>query len=129
MEENKNLTAERSLEIIRESIERSQRTITKNSSWSMMWWGMLVVVFSLLTAMMDHYEPEDFWKPLALRHYVHLTDYLHCQGNAQTSVQELAELEHETRESFTRKFTACTGITGRVLPGNSLPARESPRNS
>ena len=50
MEENKNLTAERSLEIIRESIERSQRTIARNSSWSMMWWGMLVVVFSLLTA-------------------------------------------------------------------------------
>ena len=80
-------------------------------------------VFSLLTAMMDHYEPEDFWKPLALRHYVHLTDYLHCQGNAQTSVQELAELEHETRESFTRKFTACTGITPKQLIDRFVTSR------
>ena len=50
MEENKNLSAERSLEIIRESIERSQRAISKNSSVSLMWWGALVVVFSLLVA-------------------------------------------------------------------------------
>ena len=48
MEENKNLTAERSLEIIRESIERSQHAIAKNSGLPLMWWGALVVVFSLL---------------------------------------------------------------------------------
>ena len=48
MEENNTLTAERSLEIIRESIERSQRTITRNSSWSLIWWGACVVVFALL---------------------------------------------------------------------------------
>lgn len=48
MEENKNLTAERSLEIIRESIERSQRTIAKNSGLPLMWWGALVIVFALL---------------------------------------------------------------------------------
>ena len=48
MEENMNLTAERSLEIIRESIERSQRTIAKNSGLPLMWWGICVVVFALL---------------------------------------------------------------------------------
>lgn len=48
MEENMNLTAERSLEIIRESIERSQRAITKNSGLPLMWLGGLVVFFSLL---------------------------------------------------------------------------------
>lgn len=48
MEENKNLTAERSLEIIRESIERSQRTIAKNCGLPLMWWGACVVVFALL---------------------------------------------------------------------------------
>ena len=48
MEENKNLTAERSLEIIRESIERSQRAIEKNSGLPLVWWGVCVVVFSLL---------------------------------------------------------------------------------
>ena len=50
MEEKSNMTAERSLEIIRESIEQSQRTISKNSSYSFIWWGLCVVVFSLLIA-------------------------------------------------------------------------------
>ncbi len=50
MEEKNNMTAERSLEIIRESIERSQRTITKNSSVPMIWWGICVVIFALFIA-------------------------------------------------------------------------------
>jgi hypothetical protein len=50
MEEKTNMTAERSLEIIRQSIENSQRTITKNSSLSLTWWGLCVVVFSLIIA-------------------------------------------------------------------------------
>ena len=48
MEEKTNMTAERSLEIIRESIERSQHTIAKNSGLPLMWWGALVIVFALL---------------------------------------------------------------------------------
>ena len=50
MEEKSNMTAERSLEIIRESIERSQRTINKNSAIPLIWWGACVVVFSLFIA-------------------------------------------------------------------------------
>ena len=50
MEENSNLTAERSLEIIRESIERSQRTITRNSALPMIWWGVCFVIFSFIIA-------------------------------------------------------------------------------
>ena len=50
MEDNKNLTAERSLEIIRDSIERSQRAIAKNSALPLMWWGSLIVVFALVIA-------------------------------------------------------------------------------
>ena len=50
MENSNNLTAERSLEIIRESIERSQRTITKNSALSLIWWGVCVIIFALLIA-------------------------------------------------------------------------------
>ena len=50
MEEKSNLTAERSLEIIRESIERSQRTINKNSALPLIWWGVCVAVFSLFIA-------------------------------------------------------------------------------
>lgn len=81
------------------------------------------LIFSILTKILDYYNPEDFWKPLALRRYVHLTDYLHYQGNAQTSVQELAELEHESRESFTRKFTACTGISPKQLIDRIVTSR------
>ena len=50
MEEKSNMTAERSLEIIRESIERSQRTINRNSAIPLIWWGLCVVVFSLFIA-------------------------------------------------------------------------------
>ena len=50
MEEKSNLTAERSLKIIRESIERSQRTINNNSAIPLSWWGLCVVIFSLLIA-------------------------------------------------------------------------------
>lgn len=37
MEEKSNMTAERGLEIIRESIERSQRTINRNSALPLIW--------------------------------------------------------------------------------------------
>ena len=50
MEEKNNMTAERSLEIIRESIERSQRTINKNSAIPLIWWGLCVIIFSFLIA-------------------------------------------------------------------------------
>lgn len=50
MEKEKNMTAEHSLEIIRDSIEQSQRTITKNIGIPLIWWGACVVVFSLLIA-------------------------------------------------------------------------------
>ena len=50
MEKDTNMTAERSLEIIRDSIEQSQRTITRNSAIPLIWWGACVTVFSLLIA-------------------------------------------------------------------------------
>jgi hypothetical protein len=61
MEENKNLTAERSLEIIRESIERSQRTIAKNAGLPLIWWGVCVVVFSLLIDYLWKYHGGPVW--------------------------------------------------------------------
>ncbi len=71
--------------------------------------------FSMLIAMLDHYTPEDFRKPLALRQYAKLTDYLKEYGNAQTVVQDLADQEKESRENFTRHFSTCTGITPKQL--------------
>jgi len=44
------MTAERSLEIIRESIERSQHRITRNSALPLIWWGLCVVFLSVLIA-------------------------------------------------------------------------------
>ena len=64
MEENMNMTAERSLEIIRESIERSQRAITKNSSWSLIWWGACVAAFSLLIAYLWENHGGPIWNML-----------------------------------------------------------------
>lgn len=50
MEDNKNMTAERSLEIIRESISRSQCAIAKNMSIPLIWWGVVVMAFAVLIA-------------------------------------------------------------------------------
>ena len=61
MEEKTNMTAERSLEIIRESIERSQRTITKNSSLSLTWWGLCVFVFSIIIAYLWKHHGGPVW--------------------------------------------------------------------
>ena len=64
MEENSNLTAERSLEIIRESIERSQRTITRNSALPMIWWGVCVVIFSFIIAYLCKNHGGPAWNAL-----------------------------------------------------------------
>ncbi len=64
MEENSNLTAERSLEIIRESIERSQRTITRNSALPMIWWGVCVVIFSFIIAYLWNNHGGPAWNAL-----------------------------------------------------------------
>lgn len=64
MEENNNLTAERSLEIIRESIERSQRTITRNSALPMIWWGVCVVIFSFIIAFLWKNHGGPVWNAL-----------------------------------------------------------------
>ena len=73
------------------------------------------LVLSILARILRHYSPEDFWKPLALRKYADLTDYLNQKGNALTSVAELAAIKHISRENFTRHFSADTGITPKQL--------------
>lgn len=73
------------------------------------------LVYSMLGRMLDHYKPEDFWKPLALRKYVNLTDYLKRNGSARTSVSDLAEEMKMTRENFTRHFTLDTGFSPKQL--------------
>ena len=73
------------------------------------------LVLSIMSQLLDYYHPNDFWKPLALRKYADLTDYLNRFGTALTSVSDLANEMHESRESFTRHFTADTGITPKQL--------------
>ena len=64
MEEKSNLTAERSLEIIRESIEHSQRTINKNSAIPLIWWGLCVIIFSLFIAYLWKNHGGPIWNML-----------------------------------------------------------------
>ena len=73
------------------------------------------LVFAMLGRMPVHYAPGDFWKPLALRKYADLTDYLNRHGDALTSVSDLAAEKKLSRENFTRHFTADTGITPKQL--------------
>jgi len=70
---------------------------------------------SMLGRMLTRYQPEDFWKPLALRKYADLTDYLDRHGNALISVSDLAAQKKLSRENFTRHFIADTGITPKQL--------------
>lgn len=58
------MTAERSLEIIRESIERSQRTIIKNSALPLIWWGSLVVVLAFLIVFLWKHHGGPVWNVL-----------------------------------------------------------------
>lgn len=73
------------------------------------------LAFSLLGKMLHYYAPEDFWKPLALRKYINLADYLERNGTALTTVTDLAKEKRESRENFTRHFTAYTGITPKQM--------------
>ena len=73
------------------------------------------LAFSIMVQLLDYYAPEDFWKPLALRKYADLTEYLNQHGTALTSVADLAKEKRLSRESFTRHFSADTGITPKQL--------------
>ena len=64
MEEKNKLTAERSLEIIAEQIERSRSTISKNSSTSLISWGFCVFVFALLIAYLWKHHGGPVWTVL-----------------------------------------------------------------
>ena len=60
MEDQNKLTAERSLEIIKESIEQSRRDITKGSWKGMLVWGVLVAVIALIVG---HLWKHSSWGP------------------------------------------------------------------
>ena len=74
-----------------------------------------IKIYSLLISLLDHYSGEDFWGPLLLRKYSKISEYLITQGNAQTSVSDIAKLTGESRESFSRNFSAYTGITPKQM--------------
>ena len=69
------------------------------------------LLFRLQIALLEQYGEKDFRAPLTLRQYASLTDFLAARGSARTSVEELSNFRGESREHFTRRFTACTGIT------------------
>ena len=64
MEEKSNMTAERSLEIITEQIERSRRTIAEYSSIALISWGICVFVFALLIAYLWEHHGGPAWNVL-----------------------------------------------------------------
>jgi AraC-like DNA-binding protein len=73
------------------------------------------LIYSMLLRMMEHYDTQDFWKPLALRKYSTVTDFLQQNGNALMTVSDLAAEMKVSRENFTRHFIADTGITPKQL--------------
>ncbi|MBQ8097951.1 MAG: hypothetical protein IJ244_00305 [Bacteroidaceae bacterium] len=61
MEENNNLTAERSLEIIRKSIEQSRRDMVKNAGSPLIAWGILVALTAWLVGLLVKHTGTPFW--------------------------------------------------------------------
>ncbi|MBQ7176442.1 MAG: helix-turn-helix transcriptional regulator [Victivallales bacterium] len=92
------------------------------------------LAFSIMARLLSSYDEEAFQGPLSLKQYMHLTDYLVKQGDAQTSVSELASICGESRECFTRHFKERTGITpkqliDRVITGRCLELLQNGRSS
>lgn len=73
------------------------------------------LVYSLQTKIAKMYPEENFKRFSLLKKYAKITDFLFQYGNARTSVADLAELNGETRESFSRNFSASTGISPKKL--------------
>lgn len=61
MEVNEKLAAERSMQIIMDSIEQNRRRIVHDSSMSLYWWGGLVIVFSILIMYLWKYQGGPVW--------------------------------------------------------------------
>lgn len=72
-------------------------------------------IYSMMAGLFAHYPVENFRTPMALFQYIDLINYLNVNGNAQTSVSDLAALKMLSRENFTRHLTADTGITPKQL--------------
>ena len=64
METNNEMTAERSLEIIRKTIENNRRVVSENMGYSLILWGVLVVVFSLVIGHLWKHNGGPIWNCL-----------------------------------------------------------------
>lgn len=62
-----------------------------------------------------YYPKDDFQELLMLGNYVPLLGYLKKEGDARTRVSDLSAQFGESREAFTRKFTAKTKLTPKAL--------------
>ncbi len=72
-------------------------------------------VLNILARLQEYFPEEDFWNILALREYNDLAEYLLLHGTAATKVRDLAAARNESREHFTRHFSARTGMSPKAL--------------
>lgn len=73
------------------------------------------LVYSVQIQILKKYESQDFEGAILLRKYIELSQYLSVYANAQTSVDDLAQLYGLSRGAFTRNFTKDTGFTPKKL--------------
>ena len=73
------------------------------------------LALSILVKILQHYDINEFRGAIFLRKYNKLSQYLSMHSNAQTSVEDLAEIYGLSRIFFTRKFVSETGITPKKL--------------
>ena len=64
MEATNEMTAERSLEIIRKHLDQSRKELTKNSGMPLVWWGCLVCITALIVGYMWRSTGSPSWNIL-----------------------------------------------------------------
>jgi len=64
MEATNEMTAERSLEIIRKHLDQSRKELTKNSGTPMVWWGCLVCITALIVGYLWKSTGSPSWNAL-----------------------------------------------------------------
>lgn len=73
------------------------------------------IVYSAAFQLTGNYPVSSFENATRLRKYIPLINYLERNGNAGTLVTDLAKMAGESRENFSRRFRAETGMTPKQL--------------
>ncbi len=82
--------------------------------------GLKMICYQLCADLFQNFTDDDFNAVNRFLPYQKVLDFIHEKGNAKTSVAELAELMEMRQDTFSKKFTAKTGISPKAFLNNFL---------